>query len=139
MRFKIFLHNLSHAILPLLILYSILRIDPLLDVKLSYLAVLIGAFLPDVDHLKILWDYKFKGFWHFFIYSITTDRYRKSVLVFHNIPTVLIIIALLPLAFLSNWYVGVFILSFFSHLVLDLLFDWHATKGVSHWKIRRRI
>jgi hypothetical protein len=139
MRFKIFLHNLSHVVLPLLILHSIIMADPHLDITLSYFAVFIGAFLPDIDHLKIWLDYRFKSFWHFFVYSVITDRYRKTVLIFHNIPAVLIIAVIIPLGFIFNLYFGIFVLSFFSHLVLDLLFDWYATKKMSHWKIRRRI
>jgi hypothetical protein len=139
LRFKIFLHNLSHILLPFLILVLILTLSPDLNAFRLYLVILAGALSPDLDHLKVFQEYKFKSFWHFFIYSIESDRYRKTLLIFHNVPAILILSLLLPICFWLNIWLGIFFLSFFSHLILDLLYDFYSFKKFTHWKIRRRI
>lgn len=137
MQFKLFLHNASHLFLPFLL--STVLVLSGANPKLCYLASFLGAFLPDIDHLKIYLDYRFKSFWHFVKYCATSDRYRKSFLLFHNFPAIIVISFLLPFAFWVNRYFGIFVLSFFSHLVLDLLFDVYATRRFSSWKLTRRI
>lgn len=139
MRLKIFLHNLSHFVLPFLLLFSFYIFSKDLNPKFLIPVIFIGAFLPDIDHFKIFVDYRFKDFHHFISYCLTTDRYRKTLLIFHNIPVIIILIFSLPFFFFFNVYDGIFILSFLSHLILDLFHDWIAIGGISHWKIRRRI
>ena len=136
---KIFLHNLSHALLPFFIAIFIAKLSRNIDPLLLVLSAFLGAFSPDIDHLKIFFDYKFKNFFHFFIYSLNTDRYRKSVLIFHNLLFFLAVLIALPLFFAFNLYLGIYFLSFLSHLVLDFLYDFLAIKKIIHWKITRRI
>lgn len=138
MQLKIFLHNFSHVLLPLLLL-SIVLVNKEIDLLKAYCAILIGAFFPDLDHLKIFLDYRFKSFWHFFLYSLKTNRYRKSFLLFHNFPAILILSILLPFSFALNFYLGIYFLAFFSHLSLDLFYDLFSLQKFSHWKMRKRI
>lgn len=139
MRMKIFLHNLSHALLPFFIAIFIAKLSKNLDPLFLVLAAFSGAFSPDIDHLKIFFDYKFKSFAHFFVYSLNTDRYRKSILIFHNLPFLIILLIVLPLFFVFNIYLGIYFLSFLSHLILDFAYDFLSIKKTMHWKITRRI
>ncbi len=139
MKLGIFLHNLSHFLLPFLLFLMFSSISEELNKEILAILVFVGAFLPDIDHFKIFADYRFRNLSHFISYCLTTDRYRKTLLLFHNIPVILALTFSLPFFFLFNIYDGIFILSFLSHLILDLSFDLYSIGKISHWKIRRRI
>jgi hypothetical protein len=139
MNLKIFLHNLSHVVLPYLILFIILRFTPNVNVFFVYLVTLAGALSPDLDHLIMWIEYKFKNFWQFIVFNFTASRYRKSLLIFHNVIALFLSILLLPIFFKVNLYVGIYLLAFFSHIFLDFLYDLISVGRISHWKILRRI
>ena len=138
MRIDLFLHNLSHVLLPFLLCLLFSMLLETYDPILLWVSVFAGALAPDLDHLIMLRDYRFKSFFHFLSYVMSSDRYRKSFLIFHNLLVIFILPFFFPLLLL-NIYVGLFLIAFHSHLILDLLFDFYAIGDFSSWKIRRRI
>ncbi|RLI98446.1 MAG: hypothetical protein DRP00_01935 [Candidatus Aenigmatarchaeota archaeon] len=137
MKLSTLLHNLSHFILPLLLL-ELIGLKRGIDIYLI-ISIFLGSFLPDIDHLSIWATRRFKNFRSFLKYCFTSDRYRRAFLLFHNFPTIIALLISLPIASLMNFYLGVFILAMICHLFLDFLADSFALKTHSHWKVRKRI
>ncbi len=127
-------HNICHVILPLLILLVFIRITPEINILKFFIVILIGSFFPDIDHI-VLWR-KYESFGEFLRYCLSSDRYRKSSLVFHNILTILIVIVCVAMFSMINILMGTFFLAMLAHLVLDFLTDWTLIKSHGHWKLK---
>jgi len=135
---KWILHDLSHIIIPFIVSGIALAYNENLKPLHLFFASLSGALLPDIDHLNIWREYKFKNLLRFIRFCVTSDRYRLSFLVFHNFWIIVILIALIPIASMVNTLAGIFLLSFLCHLFLDF-FDDKITIGRStQWLWRRR-
>jgi hypothetical protein len=135
---KWILHDLSHIVIPFIVSGVALAYNESLKPLHVFLVSLAGTLLPDIDHLNIWKEYKFKSFTRFFKFCVTSDRLRLSFLVFHNFWTIVILIALIPIASVANAMAGVFLLSFLCHLFLDF-FDDKITIGRStQWLWRRK-
>ncbi|MEM5790530.1 MAG: hypothetical protein QXP77_00525 [Candidatus Aenigmatarchaeota archaeon] len=137
MKKSILLHNLSHFILPFLLLeiFSLIRG---FDIYLL-ITIFLGSFIPDVDHLAIWTTKYFRNFRSFLKYCFKSQRYRGAFLLFHNLPTIIVLLIILPVANWMNFYFGIFIIAMICHLFLDFLADSFALKTHSHWKVRKRI
>ncbi len=132
----VMLHNLAHLNLPILIFLLVVYLKPTINLLLAIPAIIIGSYLPDIDHYNIWKKVKFESRKNFLKYLLTSDRYRKAFLVFHNFLTLLILVVALPIVNIYNIYVGIFLLSFIAHLILDFLTDKLLIKQHGHWKLK---
>ncbi|MEM5801825.1 MAG: hypothetical protein QXQ18_00330 [Candidatus Aenigmatarchaeota archaeon] len=133
---KIMLHNISHIVLPILMIRLIHYYLPKIDFQTLILVVVAGCLFPDIDHFTMRKLYKNLGFWKFIKEVMKADRYRKTFLPFHNFLTILIILISLPIANLINTFIAIFLLSMLAHLILDFLSDLMIIKMHSHWKFK---
>lgn len=131
------LHALLHFIIPIIIfILSIIYIeDPQLSLIHRIIAVLIGSFIPDIDHFIYLKYIRFTSFKQFLLFNIKSDRYRRGFLVFHNLPTIIILAVAIPFLMFYNTFVALFFLSFLIHLVFDFFEDRILIRFTKHWKI----
>lgn len=136
MNIGLMLHNLSQISIPIIIVSIVLYRTPEINFRALLLTAIIGAYIPDIDHLNIWNKVPHKGFFSFVKFCLRSDRYRKSFLLFHNHLTMLIILITLPIAVFINLFVGIFLLTFLTHLILDYLADMFLIKAHSHWKFR---
>lgn len=132
----IILHNFSHIILPFLIFLVFIQVTPKINSRVALIVIYIGSLIPDIDHINIWRKIYYKKFKEFLIYCLTSDRYRRSFLAFHNILTILILIVAIPIVSILNVFLGIFLLAILSHLILDFLTDKFLIKTHGHWKLR---
>ncbi len=134
----IMLHNLSQLSIPFFVTGIILLRMPYLDSLYIFVASMIGAYIPDVDHLNMYRTIVHKSFFDFVKIVMRAERYRRAFLVFHNHLTMLILVVMIGVAsfFGFNFFISVFLVSFLLHLVLDYLADVMLIKMHSHWKFR---
>ncbi len=134
MKRGIFLHDISHILLPCLIAVIIIYISPNVDIIKLMPAIFIGAFFPDIDHL--VFKKYYRSYVRLFKYCIgDRTNHRRTFLFFHTWLTMLLIGISIPFGFIYNFYLGIFLLLFFSHLLLDLLTDIFMIKKCGHWRI----
>lgn len=135
---KWMLHDLSHILIPFIVSSIVLLYNKNLKPLHVVLVAIAGALSPDIDHLNIWKEYKFKSFRSFLKFCVKTDRYRRSFLIFHNFWAIAVLIVLMPLISMVNLLAGVFFLTFLCHLFLDF-FDDKITVGRStQWIWRRK-
>jgi hypothetical protein len=130
------LHNFSHFLLPFLIFLVIIRITPKINQILVFIVVWAGSLLPDLDHINIWRKTYYRNLKEFLRYCLSSDRYRRSFLVFHNVLAILILLTAIPIASILNIFIGIFLLAILSHLVLDFFTDGLLIKTHGHWKFR---
>lgn len=135
MNIGLMLHNLSQISIPIIIISMVLYSSKVNFTNL-FLAALIGAYFPDVDHFSMWKKVTHKGFFDFVKFCLKSDRYRKAFLIFHNHLTMLIVAIAMPIIAYLNFFAGIFLLAFFTHLIFDYLADTFLIKIHSHWKFR---
>ena len=131
-------HLTQYLILPFLITFFSLLIWPSLDIWDILVVVFFGSVLPDVDHINIWLEYKFKDFKSFIKFATKTRRYRYSFLIFHNVAAMLIILMLIPIVNLLEPLGSIFLIAFLFHLILDFFDDKLSIGRVTHWRYRRK-
>jgi len=115
-----------------------LMIYPNLDPYDVLAVALFGGLLPDVDHINIWFEYKFKDFKSFLRFATKARRYRYSFLIFHNLGVVIVITLLIPITNRIDPGGPIFLGAFLAHLVLDFFDDKISIGRVTHWRYRRR-
>ena len=135
---KWMLHDLSHILIPFIVSWTVLFFNRGLEPVKVGLAAFAGALLPDIDHLNIWREYKFKNFVKFLKFCITADRYRRSFLIFHNFATIVVLIVLIPFVSTINFFASIFLLSFLCHLFLDFFDDKITIGRAVQWRSRRK-
>lgn len=133
------LHNLTqYLIAPIVLMFVALEIYPSLDPWEVLAVTAFASMFPDVDHINIWLEYKFKNFEAFVKFVTQARRYRYSFLVFHNLVFIVVLLVILPFSAIKNPFAGIFVGSFIAHLLLDLVDDWLSIGRVTHWRYRRR-
>lgn len=132
----ILLHNFAHFLLPFLIFHIFTRITPEINRFLAFIVIWAGSLLPDIDHINIWRKTYYKDFKEFLKYCLSSDRYRKTFLMFHNILTIIVLIIVMIMTSVLNIFISIFFLAIISHLILDLLTDKLLIKIHGHWKFR---
>ena len=128
------LHAILHIVIPIIIfVLSFLYIQELSLLE-RFLAVFLGALIPDIDHLIYLKYIKFRSFREFLLFNIKSDRYRRGFLLFHNIPFMTILSISIPIVMFFDLFSALFLLSFFIHLIYDFFEDRILIRTTSHWK-----
>ena len=133
------LHNLTqYAITPVVLMVVAMSIYPNLN-QWDILAVTIfGSMFPDIDHINIWLEYKFKDFEAFVKFLTQARRYRYSFLMFHNVVFIIVLLIILPFSAMTEPFAGIFVGSVIVHLLLDLVDDWLSIGRLTHWRYRRR-
>lgn len=133
------LHNVTQYVaLPLVIVLFSGTVFPSLEIIDIIGVSFLGSMLPDVDHINIWLEYKFKDFRSFIKFLTKARRYRYSFLIFHNLGAMAAVFLLIPVVFTSNPLAGIFLISFLAHLLLDFFDDKMSIGRVTHWRYRRR-
>lgn len=133
------MHNITqYLILPVLIALVSILTWPSLDILDIFIMSFFGSVLPDVDHINIWFEYKFKDFKSFLKFLFKARRYRYSFLIFHNLAAMFFILMLIPIVNLMQPLGTVFLAAFLSHLVLDFFDDKVSIGRVTHWRYRKR-
>lgn len=126
------IHDSLHFIVILIVIIFSTAIGSSFDWKIV-IAILIGGFFPDIDHLIYYKKRKYSSFKAFFIENIKSTRERKGFLIFHNIFFLILIMFFLPIVYVFSTILGYFLLAFISHLVLDFLDDKFLIHSIKHW------
>jgi hypothetical protein len=132
------LHNITHTLLSLAVSFIFLIMHPSLDPYDVILISLFGGFLPDIDHINIWLEYKFKNFRSFLKFVTKARRFRYSFLIFHNLGTVIVVLLLITIINIISLFGTLFLLAFLAHLLLDFFNDKFSIGRVTHWRYRRR-
>jgi len=132
------MHNLTHLTLPFALSFAFFLSAPKLDTHDVLTAAILGGYLPDIDHINIWFEYKFKNFRSFLRFLSKAPRFRMSFLLFHNAGFMLFLLVLIPI-FLRIFPIGsVFLTAFLGHLSLDFLDDKLTIGRVTHWRYRHK-
>jgi len=124
-------HILFHFFIPFLLLLFYLYFYK--EVKIENIIIIfLGSFFPDIDHIVYL-KYK-KSIKEFLKYNIFSDRYRKGILIFHNIYFMIFLIFITLFSSLYSLSLFLFFLSFFLHLLVDFLDDKFTIRTIEHWR-----
>ncbi|MEM0476772.1 MAG: hypothetical protein QW367_04070 [Candidatus Aenigmatarchaeota archaeon] len=103
-----------------------------------FIAIFIGAFLPDIDHFIYLKYIKFTSLKEFLIFNIKSDRERRGFLIFHNVYFIIILLILVPIIMFFNLFLSLLFLAFLIHLIFDFFEDRIILNTSIHWrKIRK--
>lgn len=132
------LHAVLHFIIPvILFVLSLLYIQEL-SLMERFIAIFIGAFLPDIDHFIYLKYIKFTSLKEFLIFNIKSDRERRGFLIFHNVYFIIILLILVPIIMFFNLFLSLLFLAFLIHLIFDFFEDRIILNTSIHWrKIRK--
>jgi len=124
-------HIIFHFFAPLIVINFYVIFFKSIEIE-NFLIILLGSFFPDIDHV-IYFKYK-KNIKDFLKFNIFSDRYRKELLIFHNIFFMFFLLILIFFSSLYSINLFLFFLSFFLHLLIDFLDDKFMIGTVSHWK-----
>jgi hypothetical protein len=132
------MHNLTHLTLPFIISTIFLITTPGLHGQDAIVAGLLGGYIPDIDHINIWFEYKFKSFRSFLRYLSKAQRFRMSFLLFHNVGFMLFVAILIPMFIRLYPLWAIFLTAFLGHLSLDFLDDKITIGRVTHWRYRHK-
>jgi hypothetical protein len=132
------LHNLTqYFIAPIFITFFTIHFLPSLNKTDVFIVSYFASLFPDIDHINIWFEYKFKDFKSFVRFVTGARRYRYSFLMFHNLGAMAITFLLIPIVFQISPLSGVFLTAFLAHLLLDYFDDRVSIGRVTHWRYRR--
>lgn len=127
------LDTLIHAFSALMIYFLVS--DLLSDSKETLLVFsFLGSFFPDIDHLLLYKKERFGNFKNFLRWIIRSERYRVGFELFHNSPTIFLLLLALPYTYYKNPLVFTFSLAFLLHLLIDLTLDKIIVGKIKWWR-----
>lgn len=132
-RKKRYLDTVIHSISALLIYFSFSTIFEI-PRELIFLFSFLGSFFPDIDHLLLYKKRRFGNFKMFLKWIIKSERYRIGFELFHNAPTILVLLISLPYLYVKNKLALIFFLAFLFHLLIDLSLDKIVVGKVKWWR-----
>lgn len=130
---KRYLDTAIHASVAFIIYVSLSRF---LNVnrEILFLFSFLGSFFPDVDHIFLYKKEKFGNFKIFLRWIIRSERYRIGFELFHNAPTILVLMISLPYIYSKSKIAFAFFLGFLLHLITDLILDKIIVGRVKWWR-----
>jgi hypothetical protein len=132
------LHGLAHFALPLAIASIFSVTIPGFELSSAVKVAYVGGLLPDIDHINIWFEYKFKNFRSFLRFVSKARRFRMSFLVFHNVAFMMALTVLIPVFLRIDPVIAVFFAAFLGHLCLDFTDDKYTIGRVTHWRYRNK-
>jgi hypothetical protein len=131
---KRYLDTVIHVFIAILL--SILFSSFFTNIKKEIIIALtfFGSFLPDLDHLLLYKKRRFYNFKAFLRWVVHSSRYRMYFELFHNFPSIITILILLPFIYVKNKLMFMLFTAFLFHLLTDLIIDKIVLKNVRHWR-----
>ncbi|MGC8993533.1 MAG: hypothetical protein ACP5H3_01680 [Candidatus Aenigmatarchaeota archaeon] len=96
--------------------------------------VFAGTFFPDLDHLLLYKKSRFYNFKSFLRWIVHSNRYRIGFELFHNFPSIILILLLLPILYIKSKLMFIFFSAFLFHLITDLILDKLVLKNIRFWR-----
>ena len=131
---KRYLDTLIHSLIAISLSILFSFIFPFYKKEAIVFFVFLGSFLPDIDHLLLYKRHKFYSFKAFLRWILHSSRYRIGFELFHNFPSIVTIMILLPFIYLRNKIMFVFFVAFLFHLIIDLIIDKIVLRSVRFWR-----
>jgi len=131
---KRYLDTLIHSLIAISLSILFSFIFPFYKKETIILFVFLGSFLPDIDHLLLYKRHRFYSFKAFLRWILHSSRYRIGFELFHNFPSIVTIMILLPFIYLRNKIMFVFFVAFLFHLIIDLIIDKIVLRSVRFWR-----
>jgi len=124
------------AITAVVILHSVF---PGYEIRKLIAVVFAGTFFPDLDHLLLYKQLKFKSFKSFLKWTVHSNRYRVGIELFHNFPVLVFTLVSLPFIYLKSLTMFIFFLAFALHLLVDVSIDKFVLRSLRHWRFTSKI
>ena len=131
---KRYLDTLIHALVTIFLSIVFSFVFPFYKKETIISFVFLGSFLPDTDHLLLYKRHRFYSFKAFLRWILHSSRYRIGFELFHNFPSIVTIMILLPFIYFKNKIMFAFFVAFLFHLVIDLIIDRIVLKNVRFWR-----
>jgi hypothetical protein len=131
---KRYLDTAIHALIAIFLCIVFSSFFSNLKKETLILTTFLGSFLPDLDHLLLYKRTKFYNFKAFLRWIIHSSRYRIAFELFHNLPSIVAILFLLPFLYAKNKLVFIFFLAFLLHLISDFIIDKIVLKNTRFWR-----
>jgi len=131
---KRYLDTLMHALVAIFLSTVFSFMFPFYKKETIVFVVFLGSVLPDTDHLLLYKRHKFYSFKAFLRWIVHSSRYRMGFELFHNFPSIITIVILLPLIYFRNKIVFTFFVAFLFHLIADLIVDRIVLRSVRFWR-----
>jgi len=131
---KRYLDTLIHSLVAISLCIVFSFLFPSFEKNTIIITVFLGSFLPDLDHLLLYKKRRFYSFKAFLKWILHSSRYRIAFELFHNFPSIITIIILLPFIYIKNKLIFIFFVAFLFHLVLDLIIDKIVLRNIRFWR-----
>lgn len=130
---KRYLDTFLHASVAI-ILYFILSNFLTIPRENLFFFSFLGSFFPDIDHLLLYRKNRFGNFKNFLRWIIRSERYRIGFELFHNAPTIFLLLLSLPYTYNKSSSAFSFSLAFLFHLLTDLILDKIIVGKIKWWR-----
>jgi len=131
---KRYLDTFIHTIVAISLVLIFSHLFPFYKKETIILTTFLGTFLPDIDHILLYRRSRFYNFKAFLRWIVYSSRYRMGFELFHNFPSVVTILLLLPFTYLRNKLMFMFFVAFLFHLLVDLTIDRIVLKNIRFWR-----
>jgi len=131
---KRYFDTLIHSLVAILLSIVFSFVFPFYKKEAVVFFVFLGSFLPDADHLLLYKRRRFYNFKAFLRWILHSSRYRIGFELFHNFPSIVTILILLPFIYSKNKIMFMFFVAFLFHLIIDLIIDKIVLKNVRFWR-----
>ena len=131
---KRYLDTLIHSLIAIFLSVVLFFSFPFYKKETIIFFIFLGSFLPDIDHLLLYKRHKFYSFKAFLRWILHSSRYRIGFELFHNFPSIITILILLPFIYLRNKIIFAFFVAFLFHLVIDLIIDKIVLRNTRFWR-----
>jgi len=131
---KRYLDTFIHTIVAISLALIFSHLFPFYKKETIIITTFIGSFLPDIDHLLLYRRSRFYNFKAFLRWIVHSSRYRMGFELFHNFPSVVTILLLLPFIYVRNKLIFMFFVAFLFHLLADLTIDKIVLKHIRFWR-----
>ncbi len=131
---KRYLDTFFHVLIAIVLCIIFSFHFPNIEKEIIVLSTFFGSFLPDLDHLLLYKRRRFYNFKAFLRWIVRSNRYRIGFELFHNFPTIITILFLLPFIYYKNKVIFIFFSAFLLHLIVDLIIDKIVLRNIRFWR-----
>jgi len=136
---KRYLDTVAHSTVAIIAIIALHILFPAYEITNLIILVFVGTFFPDLDHLLLYKQLKFRKFKEFLNWIIHSNRYRVGIELFHNFPVLIFTLVSLPFIYLKSLTMFIFFLAFALHLLTDASIDKLVLRSLSHWRFTSKI
>jgi len=131
---KRYLDTLIHSLVAISLCIAFSFLFPSFEKNTIIITVFLGSFLPDLDHLLLYKKRRFYNFKAFLKWILHSSRYRVGFELFHNFPSIITLLILLPFVCIKNKLMFMFFVAFLFHLLVDLMIDRIVLRSFRFWR-----